>query len=244
MTTITSQAGQTTVRTFASSTAEQAVQTNPTAKEQPASPPSGDSAGKDFTTVAKDARSILDASAKAAGKKFSINSNFQEWQTTFAGMDRRSLFAVAGNKDGAFSKDEQEAASFLMFKQEEAVMKTAGDHASGFKAMVEFLDSVSPEEKTSVKWAFSRASAQQSYEDVVTSEGGAPERIDSESPLVKVIKAALQASKSDPEKNKITGPGTTIEDLEKQPWAKGFEQQLEQAYYSSTRSGSLLDLNA
>lgn len=209
-------------------------------------------AKKDFTTVAKDARASLDAVYQQRGKALDMHTSGKEWETIFAGLDRRALYAVASNAGGQFSKDEQGAADFLMGKQLEraqgidadnpaSVAASLNNMANGMKAGVKFLDTVSDEEKQSALWAVNRASMQHSYELVAAREGKEVENLDSDNPLAKLLKTALGAAKGDPARDRSEGRMDTLEGLKNQPWAKGFEAQIDQAFRESARQGSLLD---
>ena len=155
-------------------------------------------ARKDFATVAKDARASIDAGYQKSGKTGDIYSTDAEWKTAFNGLDRRSLYAVASNEGGQFSEAEQMSAQYFMNKQVEQAIGL--DHpanamnptAAMQKAGIQFLDSVSDEEKTSITWARQRAAVQGAYEVLSRQEGKEPDDVDSDSPLVKLIRGGLE----------------------------------------------------
>ncbi len=207
---------------------------------------------KNFATVATDARAALDAVYQQRGKAMDMHSSGKDWQAAFQGMDRRALYAVASNAGGQFSKDEQGAADFLMGKQVEeaqginadnpaSVLAVQGNLANAMKAGTKFLDTVSDEEKQSVSWAMSRASMQHSYEALAARDGQPVENLDSDNPLVKVIKAALGAAKGDPARERTEGRVDSVDSLKAQPWAQGLSAQIDQALQASSKQGSLLD---
>ncbi|CAO3362007.1 hypothetical protein [Azospirillum palustre] len=209
-------------------------------------------AGTNFATVAKDARAALDAVYQQRGKAMDMHSSGKDWEAAFQGMDRRALYAVASNAGGQFSKDEQGAADFLMGQQVEraqgidsanpaSIAAFQGNMANAMKAGAKFLDTVSDEEKQSVSWAMSRASMQHSHEMLSARDGQPAENLDSDNPLVKVIKAALSAAKGDPARARSEGRVDSLESLKSQPWAKGLEAQIDQAHRASLKQGSLLD---
>lgn len=154
-------------------------------------------ARKDFATVAKDARASMDAGYQKLGKTGDIYSTEADWNTAFSGLDRRSLYAVASNEGGQFSQAEQWGAQYFMDKQVNTAMGVdnpavaANPTSSNFLAGIRFLDSVSDEEKTSMTWAEKRAGLQFSYEVRSEREGKAAEDVESDSPLVKLIKGGL-----------------------------------------------------
>ncbi|WP_052293793.1 hypothetical protein [Azospirillum sp. B510] len=212
----------------------------------------GGAAGTNFATVAKDARAALDAVYQQRGKAMDMHSSGKDWEAAFQGMDRRALYAVASNAGGQFSKDEQGAADFLMGQQVEraqgidsanpaSIAAFQGNMANAMKAGAKFLDTVSDEEKQSVSWAMSRASMQHSHEMLSARDGQPAENLDSDNPLVKVIKAALSAAKGDPARARSEGRVDSLESLKSQPWAKGLEAQIDQAHRASSKQGSLLD---
>lgn len=162
----------------------------------------------------------------------------------FGELDRRALYAVASNQGGLFSEDEQKSAQTFMTRQQglsagfysgpqrlEANYSHSAmqDGVLKSKASIQFLDQVSPEEKSSMTWAYSRAVAESHYEIQMSDRGEVGEDLSSENPLVQLIKAALDAWADRPD---ITGTGSNVnskEDLLKEPWFLLFEDQLDDA---------------
>lgn len=154
-----------------------------------------------FAKVIQDARDSLDASYTAMAKE-GKGVNFsdptgKDVERLFGGFDRRSLHAIASNKDGTFSKNEQEAAQSIMARQQKEAMDAADplgtDKAAAYRAGVKFLDEASQEEKESVNWSVQRAALQYSYEKTVQETGGKMERLGYGSALASVLKDALEA---------------------------------------------------
>lgn len=207
------------------------------------------SAGKDFRQVAGDARRNLDEKyqrLEAGGKAYDyVHATSEDVNSLYGDLDRRALYAVSSNEGGQFTDEERDFARSIMLGQQGLAMGAyAGpssqqgkfvdpfgdDHASRFKAAAKWLDGVSNDEKaTSVEWAVQRASAQFSYELIVKDRGGVPENIDSESPLVKLIKGSMDTMRNDPSRGTTYGPVTNTDQLKAQPWFKGFEEQLDGA---------------
>ncbi|MDQ2102915.1 hypothetical protein [Azospirillum isscasi] len=206
------------------------------------------SAGLSGLDVAKDARARMDAqyaAMEASGKPFDINSfEGKDWYSLMGDLDRRSLYAVRSNAGGQFTKEEQDMAQSIMVQQQGLAMGLysgpisqegsfvdpfAGNHAARMKAGVKFLDGVGGEEKSSVEWATSRAAAQFSYETLMEREDEAAENLDSDNPLVKLIKASMETMRNDPSRGITRDLIRTPEDLKNQAWFKGFESQLDQA---------------
>lgn len=123
---------------------------------------------KTFADVAVDARKRMDdkyAQMKAGEKPYS--GSVEDKNALMGDLDRRSLNAVATNEGGKFSSDEQTAAKALMQQQ----ARLASGHYSGpedqkknwkdpfandpigrAKAALNFLDNMTPEEKTKPEW--------------------------------------------------------------------------------------------
>ncbi len=152
---------------------------------------------KDFATVAKDARASLDAAFEKMGRTADNRTTDAEWKTAVSGLDRRSLYAIASNQGGQFNELEQGLAKTTMSKQVDTAMgldnpvAAANQTSAMSKAEIQFLEGVSDEEKTSFDWAKRRASAQFGYEILSKREGQEPENLDSENPIVKLIKGGL-----------------------------------------------------
>lgn len=135
-----------------------------------ASKPGTVSSSKDktFTEVATDARKRMDdkyALMNASGKPY--DKSDQDRNSLMGDLDRRSLNAVATNKDGKFTAEEQDAAKGLMRQQSRlATGYYVGpdDQKKGWKdpfnndpvgranAALSFLEGMSPEEKATPEW--------------------------------------------------------------------------------------------
>jgi hypothetical protein len=199
------------------------------------------SKGKSLDQVVVDARAEMDAkyaSMQSSGKPFDINSNEgKDWSTLFENFDRRTLYAVKSNEGGKFTKQEQDMADSTMSQQEGLAMGLysgpirlqgsfvdpfGGDFPQQLKAEMKFLDGVSSEEKSSAKWQFSRATAERTYEYVKTQKD---EKIDEgENLVVKLTKEAMKTVKKNADRQKIE----SYEELKKQAWLKGFDEQLKE----------------
>ena len=200
-----------------------------------------------FAEVAQAARANLDGKyqqMRDSGQPFDKDS-FEgvDWSSLLGELDRRALYAVASNEGGLFSEDEQDIAKSFMGNQQGLAMGLyAGpqsvrgnyshpamlDGALSSKSSILFLEQVSAEEKSSVEWAHSRAVSQSHYEMEMDKRGDVAEDFTSEDPLVRLIKAALDAWPSRPGAVSI-GNVESEEDLRAQPWFKGFEGQLDSA---------------
>ena len=196
------------------------------------------SALQDFPTVARNARTTVDADyAKLGMTTGDIYTTFSRWQTIFGTLDRRSLYAIASNAGTQFTAVERDAAKSFMTSQESAAMGIADgmprDPTAAFKAAIDFLDGVSPEEKASFDWAKERASAQFNYELSMQRDGGVPDKVDSENPIVKMILSGLNALKA------LGDPSRQLEDMPQY-------RQAQQYFQSGPTSGSgnLLDVSA
>ncbi|WP_122318708.1 hypothetical protein [Pseudomonas cichorii] len=118
-----------------------------------------------FSEVATDARARMDAKyaqMKASGTPYDHSSyEGRDTNSLIGDLDRRSLYAVSSNKDGLFSKAEQQSATDAMNRQQGIAMGLYDSHAAStftanpvrsYEAGLAFLNSVSPEEKGSVAW--------------------------------------------------------------------------------------------
>lgn len=201
------------------------------------------SAGKSLSEVAKIARQMMDAkyaAMEASGKPFDINSNGGIDANTLVGdLDRRTLYAIKTNQDGLFSKDEQMVADVVMFNQQSLALglysgpsdlagkfydRFGDNHAARFKEAVNWLDMLSADEKSSVSWAYSRASAQRSYESV---SGKRDASLDSPLPLAQLIYEAMGTmGEGNFERAWSKGRVDSYADLLSEPWFKGYEQRL------------------
>jgi len=171
----------------------------------PAAPTSASaSTAKSFTEVTTDARAVLDANLakmKGTGLKLGMGRNEGSQaaiDAAFQGLDRRSLYAIASNSGGLFSKDEQSYAQTVMGQQQVAAMglkEGVLPDASVFLAGVRFLDSVSPEEKSSDNWRLNRAAVQYGYESLMARDhsGEKAENVDSGDPVVNFLVRAIHS---------------------------------------------------
>jgi hypothetical protein len=218
------------------------------------------SSGKTISEVAEAARENMDtkyAKMKAEGDAFDYNtSEGEDWYALYGELDRRALYAVSNNESGLFTKEEQDIAQSIMSGQQGWAMGLPNgpsrlvdglvsiavatiDHAASFKSGVKWLDKVSNDEKTSVAWASSRAAAQISYEWVMEGRGENYENLDSDNPLVKLIKSAMETMKDNYERGVSSGSIRNADDLKQQAWFKGFEGQLDSAILQTKASYNL-----
>ncbi len=137
------------------------------------------SAAKNLNEVAKDARNEINSQYNlmaASGKPFDYNSlDGVDRNELFKNFDRRALFAVASNEGAAFTKQEQDMASSIMSSQlalasgfysgpsrlqNEYRNNANNSHIAQADAMLNFLNSVSEEEKNSSKWMLEMVGAE------------------------------------------------------------------------------------
>jgi hypothetical protein len=168
-------------------------------------------------------------------------------------LDRRSLYAISSNQGGQFSDDEQKIAQSVLGQEAKlaagfyagptslasAYVAPGGltsasanpldpnANAARQKALVKYLDGVSDDEKSSVSWAYSRASAQASYETVTEGQGQKPDNLDSQNPVARLIADALKTQKANLQRGTTHGFITTADDLKSQPWFEGFGTKLD-----------------
>jgi hypothetical protein len=160
--------------------------------------PSAADYSKPFTQVAQNGRALLDAGYEKLGKKADFETSGKQWQEVVglnAETDRRTLFAIASNEGGQFSPVERDAARHFMAEQQSAAMfgplgAANQDFGTMFKDNIDFLDSVSPEEKASLDWMASRGAAQWSYEQRMRDEGRAAENVSTGNPYVELFRSS------------------------------------------------------
>lgn len=155
------------------------------------------SALKPFAEVARDARAALDAGYEKIGKEpHPVNSlTGKEWDDTgLADLDRRTVFAIASNEGGQFSKWEVSAAKSEMSHRNGKAIKAVNPHlgshsdsANGYKASVAWMDAAGPEERATLEWAHARASAQKGYEYLMEDMGKVPDNLDNGDPVVRLF---------------------------------------------------------
>jgi len=102
-----------------------------------------------------------------------------------SGLDRRSLYAVASNKGGKFSIEEQVVASLQIKADRDAAlsapasaMRVTGDYAGLYKAALAYLEAAGPEEKAMGQWAKDKAALTEGLRQATAKPGAAPGDID------------------------------------------------------------------
>ena len=207
------------------------------------------SEGKDAVQVAMDARASLDKNYEklyAICKPFSLGSTRSEDVNSLFG---EALYLVSSNKDGLFSKGEQNLARNKMSQQQGLAMGLyngpssekskfvdpyLGDNVEKFKAGIQFLDKVGNEEKaTSIEFALQRASLQNAYENGARKQGITAEDFSTDHPLVLLILAARNAVNGDLSGGFSEGLITTAQQLQEQSWFDDYKDQLAQALQES-----------
>jgi hypothetical protein len=195
---------------------------------------SGNAATKSFAAVTADARTMLtanQAAMKASGHVLGMGENQgtqADVDAAFAGLDRRSLFAIASNSEGLFTDVEQKFAQSAMSQQQAGAMGLnnatgfMSDPSAGFLSGIGFLDSVSPEEKASDNWRVNRADLQASYRDDVA------KNVDSGDPVVNLLAKVIQGAR---DTLTSTTDGSYVTDIGKIPlFADGkYDAVLQQA---------------
>jgi hypothetical protein len=134
-------------------------------------------------TVVASARTALDkllSDAKAT-------SALKDGKATIsvAGLDRRSLYAIASNKGGGFSIEEQVVATLQMKATRDAslsapasAMRVTGDYAGLYKAALANLEAAGPEEKAMGQWAQDKAALTEGLKQATDKPGVQPTGID------------------------------------------------------------------
>lgn len=141
---------------------------------------------KTFADVAIDARKRMDekyALMKDSGKPY--DNSIQDRNALMGDLDRRSLYAVATNEGGKFTKEEQTVAQDLMRQQAQLATgyyvgpedqkknwrdPFANDPVGRAKAALNFLDNMSPEEKSTPQWLSQRATIQTALDQATAAD--------------------------------------------------------------------------
>lgn len=102
-----------------------------------------------------------------------------------SGLDRRSLYAIASNKGGKFSIEEQVVATLQMKSNRDAslsasasAMRVTGDYAGLYKAALANLEAAGPEEKAMGQWAKDKAALTEGLKQAQDKPGVQPTGID------------------------------------------------------------------
>ena len=102
-----------------------------------------------------------------------------------SGLDRRTLFAIASNKGGKFSIEEQVVASLRIKANRDtsmsaaaSAMRVTGDYAGLYKAALTNLDAAGPEEKAAGQWVKDKAALTEGLKQATAKPGVQPTGID------------------------------------------------------------------
>ncbi|MBZ9781572.1 hypothetical protein K9857_08405 [Pseudomonas sp. REP124] len=153
-----------------------------------AAKPGATSSSKDktFADVALDARKRMDekyALMKDSGKPY--DNSMTDRNSLMGDLDRRSLYAVASNEGGQFTKEEIASAQELMRQQAQLATgyyvgpedqkknwrdPFANDPVGRAKAALNFLDNMSPEEKSTPQWLTQRATIQNALDQATAAD--------------------------------------------------------------------------
>jgi hypothetical protein len=102
-----------------------------------------------------------------------------------SGLDRRSLYAIASNKGGGFSIEEQVVATLQMKATRDAslsasasAMRVTGDYAGLYKAALANLEAAGPEEKGMAQWTKDKAALTEGLKQATDKPGVQPTGID------------------------------------------------------------------
>lgn len=139
--------------------------------------------GRSADQVVAAARAALDT--LLAGAK--ATSALKDGKPTIdvSGLDRRSLYAVASNKGGKFTIEEQVVAALRMKTTREAAlsapasaMRVTGDYGGLYKAALAHLEAAGPEEKAMAQWGKDKAALTEGLRQAVARPGVAPSGVD------------------------------------------------------------------
>ncbi|HEV7345860.1 MAG TPA: hypothetical protein VGN60_09560 [Devosia sp.] len=188
-------------------------------------------AAKDFFAVVADARAKLTTLLSEAGRTSPLEGD--KLALDLSSLDARELYAMA-TKD-QFSADEKTAAGLEMQRRFEAALAgpaavagVTGNFTALYKAAAEYLDSLSPEEKTGADWIAGR--------DAIT---------EAQKQLLDDAKKLPDAGEADPvalylalRETGNTAPPQAIEDV-----AKGARKTLDALYADAIKAGKAPTFN-
>ncbi len=206
------------------------------------------SQNRSFEEVSQAARENLDSKyqqMQEEGEPFDENSlEAKDTYSLFGELDRRALYAVSSNEGGLFTKQEQEAAQYLMHGQVNMASglysgptrlmgkfkvtspTTNNDPMHVNKATIQYLDQVSDEEKaTSIEWARERAMAQWAYEITSQDSWYIPENLGTDHPLANLLYASWKSNPG----SRYAGQIHDKKELLNEPWFKDQSASLDKA---------------
>jgi hypothetical protein len=132
-----------------------------------------------LSTVIADARAALDALYKAAKVTGPLADDKQT--IDLASLDRRALYAIAGNGGQKFTADEQKVAANELAERFDAVLapqtavaRLTGDWSQTYKAALDYMQGASPEEKATAAWKAQVQALQQGYDAALAAPGSPP----------------------------------------------------------------------
>ncbi|MDP2698748.1 hypothetical protein [Thalassospira sp.] len=121
-----------------------------------------------LASAAATAREKIDAGYAKLGTTGTTRTTANEWDAIgFPDFDRQMLYAVISNEGGMFTDVEVNAAKNEIANRISDIINSndplADNGTKAFRAILDFYDAASDEEKSSFEWAIARASAQKSY---------------------------------------------------------------------------------
>ena len=142
-----------------------------------------------LSDLAKAAREKMNDSYAKLGMVGDIHTTMKQWKTIgFSGFDRQTLYAISSNEGGMFNEHETSQAHIEVISRARAAGRAANlsgqNFTAHFRAMIDFYDQASPEEKSSFKWMELRANAQISYE---WSGGRENVNVEGENPILDML---------------------------------------------------------
>ncbi|NQE61082.1 hypothetical protein [Caulobacter sp. RHG1] len=130
-------------------------------------------------TVVSEAKAQITARLKAAGTKDALKGGDPSIDLT--SLDRRTLYAVASNKGGAFPMEQQVVASLALKSQADQTLaapaaqaRLTGDYASLYQTALNRLDAAGPEEKETAAWSQQREALVEGRKQAIARPGIAP----------------------------------------------------------------------
>ena len=121
-----------------------------------------------LASAAATAREKIDAGYARLGTTGTTRTTGDEWDAIgFKDFDRQTLYAISSNEGGLFTDEEITAAKYQVSARISDIINAndplADNGIKAYRAILDFYDAASDDEKASFEWAIARASAQKSY---------------------------------------------------------------------------------
>ena len=133
-----------------------------------------------LAAVVTSVRSAIDALLKDAKAATALKDGRPT--IDLSAIDRRSLWAIATNREGKFALEERVAATLQLNGKRDAALsgpaaaaRVTGDYAGLYRSYLTTLDAAGPEEKATAQWTADRAAVIRGLDQATARPGAAPD---------------------------------------------------------------------